>query len=96
MIDADQDVAQRSGIDRPEKTRVNHHHGSRDASHTARHHDKELAARHLREIRPDEERGLDHADENVGRRRQSTAPPTPITASSTREIAAHDHGRMRQ
>jgi hypothetical protein len=37
----------------------------RDRRHPADHHDEQLAARELLEIRPDQQRRLDHADEHV-------------------------------
>ena len=51
---------------RAEHGGVEHQHGAGDAGHAAGHHDEQLAAREPREIGPDEQRRLDHADEDVG------------------------------
>ena len=56
---------------RAEEARVDDHHGSRYAGHTADHDDEQFAARHLCEIRAYEQRGFDHAHEYIGGSRQS-------------------------
>ena len=60
-------VRDRVGEDR----RVEHEHRAGDAGHAAGHDDEHFAARQLCEIGPDEQRRLDLADENIGRRRQA-------------------------
>ena len=49
-----------------EQRGIEHLHGAGDAGHTAGHHQKQFAARHLRQIGPHEQRRLDHAEEDVG------------------------------
>jgi hypothetical protein len=51
---------------RAQDSGIEHQHGARDAGHAAGHHNEELRARQLCEIGPDEQRRLDHADEDVG------------------------------
>ena len=58
------------GIAADEDRRIEHEHGAGDAGHAAGHDDEHFAARELRQIRPDEQRRLDLADENIGRRGQ--------------------------
>ena len=51
--------------------RIKHEHCSRYSGHAAGHHHEHFRARQFCQIRPDEQRRLDLADENIGRRRQS-------------------------
>ena len=55
-----------SGISGPSMVGVDHQHGAGDAGHAAGHHDEQLAAGEARQIGPDEQRRLDHAEEDVG------------------------------
>jgi hypothetical protein len=58
------------GNKRPEHGRVDHQDRAGDARHAAGHHHEQLAAGEAREVGTDEERGLDHAEKDVGRGRQ--------------------------
>src|SRR5579871_4822629 len=51
------------GNDRRQNGGVEHEHGAGDAGHAAGHHHEHFAARQFGEIRPDEQRRLDLADE---------------------------------
>ena len=53
-----------------EDGRIKHEHRSRYSGHAAGHHHEHFRARQFCQIRPDEQRRLDLADENIGRRRQ--------------------------
>ena len=59
-------MAGRVGHGVAEELRIEHQHGAGDAGHAAGHHHEQFAARQLGEIRPDEQRRLDMADEDVG------------------------------
>jgi hypothetical protein len=54
------------GDNRPQDGCVEDQYRPGDSGHPAGHHHEQLAAREACEIRPDEQRGLDHAEENIG------------------------------
>ena len=49
---------------------VDHHHRAGDARHAAGHQREQFAALHPREVGADQQRRLDHADEDMHRRAQ--------------------------
>ncbi|MGX1165033.1 hypothetical protein AB7M16_001299 [Bradyrhizobium sp. USDA 372] len=59
------------GDERGQQRRIEHQHGAGDAGHAAGHDQEQLAARHLCQIRPHEQRRLDHAEEDVGGGRET-------------------------
>ncbi len=66
-IEAISRCATASGSTLLQDARVEEQHGARDRRHAAGHDREQLAARHARELRPHEQRRLDHADEHVRR-----------------------------
>jgi len=62
-------MRRRIGNDRPEQSRVDDQHGAGNAGHAAGHDDEQLAACQPRQIGPDEQRRLDHAEKDIGRGR---------------------------
>ncbi len=52
--------------DRTQDGGVKHEHSAGDPGHAAGHDDEQFGARQPGEIGPDEQRRLDHADEDVG------------------------------
>ena len=64
----------RIGNDRSEDGCVKHQHAACDSGHSAGHHDEQLAAREACQVRPDEQRRLDHAEKDVGRGREPDRP----------------------
>ena len=54
------------GNERRQQGGVEHQHGAGDPGHAAGHHQKQFAARELRQIGPDEQRRLHHAEKDIG------------------------------
>ena len=69
---------------------IEHEHGAGDAGHAAGHHHEHFRARQLCQIRPDEQRRLDLADENIGRRRQPDGAADVERLFQQARKAAHD------
>ena len=86
----DHQVRGRVGDDRAEHGGVEHQHGAGDAGHAAGHHDEQLAAREPRQIGPDEQRRLDHAEEDVGGGREPDRAADAERALEHPGKAAHD------
>jgi hypothetical protein len=61
-----------------------------DAGHAAGHHQEQFAARHLRQIRPNEQRRFHHAEENVGGGGQAHRAADAERALQQPGHAAHD------
>jgi hypothetical protein len=80
----------RVGNERAKDDGVDHQHGAGDAGHAAGHHDEQLAARQPREIGPDEQRRLDHAEEDVGGGREPDRAADAKRALQQPGEAAHD------
>jgi hypothetical protein len=74
----------------PEHGGIDHQHRAGNAGHAAGHHDEEFAAREMGEIRLDEQRRLDHAEEDVGRGRKTDSAAHPQSSLQQRRKAAHD------
>ena len=68
---------------------VEHQHGAGDAGHAAGHHQKQFAARQLREIGPDEQRRFHHAEKDVGRGGQPDRAADAERAFQQPRHAAH-------
>ena len=79
-----------SGMHAAEDAAVEEQHRAGDRRHAAGHDGEQLAARHARQVRPHEERRLDHADEHVGRRRQPDHPAHAHRLLQHARQRAHD------
>ena len=75
---------------RREEGGVEHQHGTSDAGHAAGHHQKQFAARELRQIGADEQRRLDHAEKDIGRGREPHRAADAERALQEPRHAAHD------
>ena len=62
------------GNERAEQSGVDHQNRAGDAGHAAGHYDEQLAAREACQVRPDEQRRLDHAEKDIGRSREPDRP----------------------
>ena len=78
------------GQDRAEQGGVEHQHGAGDARHAAGHDDEQFAARQRREVGPDEQRRLDHAEKDVGCGRQADRAADAERPFEQPGEAAHD------
>ena len=70
---------------RTQDDRVEDEHGAGDGRHPRRHQDEELGAREPVEVGPNEERCLDHPDEDVRRAREpdrAAEPEAPLEYES--------------
>ena len=86
----DDEMRRGIGDQRRQQGGVEHQHGAGDAGHAAGHHQKQFAARQLRQIRPDEQRRFHHAEKDVGRGRQPDRAADAERALQQPRHAAHD------
>ena len=86
------DHEMRGGIrdQRRQQRGVEHQHGAGDPGHAAGHHQKQFAARQLRQIRPDEQRRFHHAEKNIGGGGQPDRAADAERALQQPRHAAHD------
>ena len=75
---------------RREQRGVKHQHGAGDPGHAAGHHQKQFAARQLRQIGPDEQRRFHHAEEDVGGGGEADRAADAERALQQPRHAAHD------
>jgi hypothetical protein len=87
---ADDDMPGGVGNCRRQYGRIEHEHRAGDAGHAAGHHHEHFGARELGEIRADEERRLDLANEDVGRGREPDRAADVERALERMGEAAHD------
>ncbi len=87
---ADHDMAGGVRYRRCENGRVKHEHRAGDAGHAAGHHHEHFAAGQFGEIGPDEQRRLDLADEDVGRRGEADRAADIERALEHPGKSAHD------
>ena len=60
--------------DRGQDGGIGHHGRPRDGGQTHHHHQEQLRPGQLVQIGPDDDRALDHAEEDIGRHRQRRGP----------------------
>ena len=87
---ADHDMAGGVGDGVGKDRRIKHEHRAGDAGHAAGHHHEHFRARQFCQIRPDEQRRLDLADKNIGRRRQAHRAADVERLFQRPRKAAHD------
>ena len=86
----DDEMRRRIRDQRRQQRGVEHQHGAGDAGHAAGHHQKQFAARQLRQIGADEQRRLDHAEKDVGGGREPDRAADAERALQQPRHAAHD------